>query len=122
MANNYRQKFIKANPGVSLQSYPGYWYRCANCGNWCGRPGMSGVFIPDYMKMEVDHILPWSHGGTDTLDNLQPMCKPCNRAKGNQVNPIDMQRAYMAAAAKGKQLRFKKRRKSRTKSKSGNYY
>lgn len=33
------------------------------------------------MKMEVDHILPWSKGGSDELYNLQPLCKPCNRSK-----------------------------------------
>ena len=114
MANNYRQKFIKANPGVRLPGYPGYWYRCANCGNWCGRPGMSGVFIPDYMKMEVDHIIPWSRTGQDTLDNLQPMCKPCNRAKGNQMNARDLYVASMIAASKGKKLHFGKRRKKRS--------
>ena len=38
------------------------------------------------------------------------------------MNPVNIQRACMAAARKGKTLRFKKRRKSRTQSKSGNYY
>lgn len=33
------------------------------------------------MKMEVDHIQSWSHGGSDNLWNLQPLCKPCNRSK-----------------------------------------
>jgi hypothetical protein len=33
------------------------------------------------MKMEVDHIRPWSQGGSDELYNLQPLCKPCNRRK-----------------------------------------
>ncbi len=30
-----------------------------------------------------DHIKPRSLGGKATLANLQPMCKPCNQAKGN---------------------------------------
>lgn len=33
---------------------------------------------------EVDHRVPLSHGGSDNLRNLRPMCIPCNRAKGNQ--------------------------------------
>jgi hypothetical protein len=29
-----------------------------------------------------DHITAWSKGGTDTVDNLQILCGPCNRRKG----------------------------------------
>lgn len=39
--------------------------------------------FPDDMKMEVDHIRPWSMGGSDAVWNLQPLCKPCNRGKSN---------------------------------------
>lgn len=31
---------------------------------------------------QIDHIKPWSKGGTHALDNLQLLCGPCNRAKG----------------------------------------
>ncbi|MEM3714671.1 MAG: HNH endonuclease [Nitrososphaeria archaeon] len=34
-------------------------------------------------KLEVDHIIPVSKGGTDTLDNLQTLCVDCNRGKSN---------------------------------------
>ena len=35
--------------------------------------------------MTKDHIIPVSLGGRNTLDNLQCMCAPCNKAKGNQM-------------------------------------
>ena len=84
-----RQMFVKANPGVRLQGYGGWWYRCAHCGKWCGRPGAERAHIPDDMKMEVDHIRPWSQGGSDELWNLQPLCKPCNRNKSANASAGD---------------------------------
>ena len=78
-----RQSFIKAKPGVRRPGKKGYWYRCAHCGKWCGRPGSERAYIRDDEKMEVDHIVPWSRGGSDALYNLQPLCKPCNRSKSN---------------------------------------
>ena len=33
---------------------------------------------------QIDHIKPWSKGGTHNLDNLQLLCGPCNRAKGDR--------------------------------------
>ena len=79
--SDVRYKFIRANPGVQLRGVGGYWYKCAHCGKWCGRPGRERAYIPEDQKMEVDHIKPWSQGGSDELWNLQPLCKPCNRSK-----------------------------------------
>lgn len=33
-------------------------------------------------RLELDHVVAYSKGGPDTADNLQPMCKTCNRRKG----------------------------------------
>lgn len=33
-------------------------------------------------RLEVDHVVPISKGGTNDLDNLQTLCEPCNQAKG----------------------------------------
>lgn len=84
-----RRMFVSANPGIRLMGRKGFWYRCAHCGGWCGRPGGEKAKIPDHLKMEVDHIRPWSMGGGDQLYNLQPLCRPCNRAKSNSMTGKD---------------------------------
>lgn len=37
----------------------------------------------DGTLMTRDHILPKSKGGRDHISNMQTMCEPCNKAKGN---------------------------------------
>jgi len=35
-------------------------------------------------NIEIDHIVPLSRGGTNLFENLQPLCKTHNSAKGNR--------------------------------------
>jgi ribosomal protein S27AE len=35
-------------------------------------------------NLEIDHIIPLRHGGTNDLDNLQVLCIGCNRKKGSK--------------------------------------
>ena len=46
--------------------------------NWichiCGHPGAD----------TMDHLIPWSHGGTNTLDNLRAAHRSCNSRRGDR--------------------------------------
>jgi len=35
-------------------------------------------------KLSADHVLPLSKGGPSNIDNIQPLCRPCNSSKGNK--------------------------------------
>lgn len=37
------------------------------------------------VTLHVDHIVPWSNGGTTTLENLQTLCSTCNIGKSNRL-------------------------------------
>lgn len=39
---------------------------------------------PD-IKLTADHIVPVTKGGMNTVENLQPLCQPCNSAKNNRI-------------------------------------
>lgn len=37
-------------------------------------------------NVEKDHVIPIYQGGSDGLDNLQPLCARCNASKGSNVS------------------------------------
>lgn len=43
---------------------------------------------PERWGWEIDHIIPVAKGGTDVLENLQPLHWQNNRGKGNDLNWI----------------------------------
>ena len=57
-------------------------YRCM----YCGRKRA-------FRDLEIDHKNPVQRGGSDNLRNLQMLCPPCNKRKGNQTDP-EFRRRY----------------------------
>lgn len=51
-------------------------HKCCSCGS---SPADDGN-----VKLEIDHIIPWSKGGESVLENLQTLCRACNIGKGNK--------------------------------------
>lgn len=47
---------------------------------------------------EVDHIWPRYYGGTDNRANLQGVCSPCNKRKGNNVDVQAADNSLLQAA------------------------
>lgn len=47
-----------------------YDHKCLACGQ--------------QLPLTPDHILPTSKGGSQDIDNIQPLCFPCNRRKGDR--------------------------------------
>lgn len=58
-------------------------FTCQKCGLHPMREDKP--WLPDISQLECDHIIPVAMGGETTMDNLQTLCRGCNRKKGTTV-------------------------------------
>jgi hypothetical protein len=65
---------VRVMPAIRWQVFQRDQWKCVSC----GRNSHSGAIL------HVDHIIPRSRGGPDTLDNYQTLCDVCNIGKGNR--------------------------------------
>ena len=63
-------------------------------GSQCEHVDENGVRCTRKFHLQKDHIIPWSLGGSDELENLQLLCRPHNLQKGTRVR--ERQLAYVA--------------------------
>ena len=58
----------------------GHECQCSGCDS-CSIPPWAAARKCGRVATTADHLVPLSHGGTQTLDNYAAMCLPCNSAK-----------------------------------------
>lgn len=49
------------------------------------RDGGRCVYCGSTDKLQIDHIIPFSKGGVDTVENFQILCQRCNIEKSNKI-------------------------------------
>jgi len=59
----------------------------------CGRPIDYGLPHMDPGEFVVDHVIPLSRGGTDTIDNKAAAHRACNGTKGGSAQPLQLKRS-----------------------------
>lgn len=74
LSNKKEEKALSIRSFTEAQKRTAY----AKCNGICAKCGEPF----DYKNCEFDHIVPWKDGGRTTVDNLQVLCKHCNRVKG----------------------------------------
>jgi 5-methylcytosine-specific restriction enzyme A len=69
IAENKPSRYIPLSIRVDVLNRDGY--KCV----FCGRNSKE-------VTLEIDHVIPFSGGGSNKSDNLQTLCFDCNRGKG----------------------------------------
>ncbi len=70
-----RTRTVPLNLRIKVMSRDNF--RCV----FCGKSPATDIGV----KLHVDHIIPFSKGGTNSLDNVQTLCQDCNLGKSDEV-------------------------------------
>lgn len=60
--------------------------------------------LDDGVRLQVDHKVPGAWGGSDDLDNLQPLCEECNRGKRDFFSSYQEYSTQISAAMEFEQV------------------
>lgn len=69
------QSLRRATPEIPKEQWQSL---CEQYGNVC-------LCCHQLLPLTKDHIVPVSIGGSNTIDNIQPLCRECNARKGKQI-------------------------------------
>ncbi len=79
-ARNQKRRALKKNSGGSYTVKE--WRDLVDrCGHKCVKCGRGEPEI----KLTVDHIVPICKGGSSNIENIQPLCLPCNLRKHDSI-------------------------------------
>ena len=80
--NFYKLRYKARKKGAVGYHTLGDWETLKAQYNWICN--MCGKKEPE-IKLTEDHIIPLSKGGSDNIENIQPLCRSCNSKKSNII-------------------------------------
>jgi 5-methylcytosine-specific restriction endonuclease McrA len=75
-ANNYAARKIKNGGKITESQWVALCEKYNNTCLCCGRKDV---------KLTLDHVVPLKVGGTNSIENAQPLCQSCNSSKGIKI-------------------------------------
>lgn len=69
-------------------------FTCQRCGLGAGDPDPTSQ--KRKIRLQIDHIIPISHGGSNEKDNLRVLCSACNQGRQNIQPPSESAKNLIA--------------------------